>query len=777
VAERSRRFFVNDTGSTRRPIDLLFAVSGVVLVLISTVAVSDGGGPLDATVRRVAVDLPDWVTSLFDAAYALGAAYAIVTVGLAVLTVRRRRKLLLTLVVATGAAIVGVLLTSFLVGAGWPDLAPGPVRSSTPDTFPTVRVATTTAVLLAMRPWLVLAYRRLGIAIVAVQCLAAWIIGTGGPTDVIGALGVGMAAAGLALVLLGSPAGHPDLDQVRRSLAELGVEANDLRLAEEQAWGVRLVHATAPDGSPLVVKVYGRDATDAHRAARWWRTIIYRDQSAPDATRIQLVEHEALVTILAEREGVRVPPVVAAAASEGDAVLVLGAPPPPASSDRALVAAWEAVGRLHAAGLVHGHLTPERIGLAPDGAAVLSDFAEGRIAATPSERAREVAILLIGQAAGHSADLAVDAAITALGTEPVAAAQAYLQRAVLPRPLRSADGVKEAIPAVSAAITERTGVAPPPPAPVARLKWQDLLQTALILVAAYALLSTLVGLDWDTVLETWRNASWTWVLAGLVVAQATAPTDAVSTMSAVTTRLPLWPLTQLQYAIKTVGLAISATAGRLALNTSFLRRYGEGPAVAAIATALDAFAASVANALVVVVGLLLAQSAPDVQLGGTDDLSQIIQLLLGAVALSVLAIALVPFLRRKVVEAVRSSWESLRVVTASPSRALLMFGTNLASLLITAIALTLMCHGLGYPVGYAEAVFVVGAAALFSALVPVPGNVGVGEAALAAGLVAVGVPSGPAFAIAVTQRIATSYLPPVYGGWALRWLRQEDYIS
>ena len=117
------------------------------------------------------------------------------------------------------------------------------------------------------------------------------------------------------------------------------------------------------------------------------------------------------------------------------------------------------------------------------------------------------------------------------------------------------------------------------------------------------------------------------------------------------------------------------------------------------------------------------------------------------------------------------------MVTASPARALLMFGTNLASLLITAIALSCMVAGLNPGVSYGESVFVVGAAALFSALIPVPGNVGVGEAALTAGLVAVGVPSGPAFAIAVTQRIATSYLPPMYGAFALRWLRKGDYID
>lgn len=776
MADRGRRFFVADTGSSRRPIDLLIAAVGAVIVLTSSVAVSDGGGPLDRAVRVVATDLPDWITSLFDAAYAVGAGCAIGAVLLVVLSLPRRGLLPLTLLVAAGIAVGGVLVTSFAVGAGWPDLAPGPVRSSAPDTFPTVRVAATTAVLLALRPWLVLAYRRLAVTLVVVQCVAAWIIGTGGPTDVIGALGVGMVAAGAALVLLGSPAGHPDLDQVRRSLAELGVEADELRVDDEQSWGVRLLRAVAPGGAPLVVKVYGRDATDAHRAARWWRTLAYRDQSAPDATRLQLVEHEALVTILADRAGVAVPAVVAAAASDGDAVLVLGAPPPP--GDTPPRETWEAVARLHGAGLVHGHLTPERIGSAPDGTVVLWDFSEGRVAATATERAREVAILLIGQAAVHGAEPVVDAALAALGTDAVADAHPFLQRAVLPRTLRSVDGVKAAIPAVSAAITDRTGVAAPPPAPIVRVKWQGLLQTALMLVAAYALLTTLVGLDWETVLDTWRNATWTWVVVGLVVAQATAPVDAVSTMSAVPSRLPLWPLTQLQYAIKTVGLAISATAGRVALTTAFLRRYGEGPSVAAIATALDAFAASMCNVLVVLVGLLLAHaSAPDLDFGSTDDLTEIVELLLAGLALSVVVVALVPPLRRMLVEAVLSAWTSLKVVTASPSRALLMFGTNLASLLITAIALDCMAGALGHGIAYGEAVFVVGGAALFSALIPVPGNVGVGEAALAAGLVAVGVPSGPAFAVAVTQRIATSYLPPVYGALALRRLRREDYIS
>lgn len=776
------RFFVNDTESSRRPVDLLVTAVGVGIVLLSTLSAADGPGALDRAVHHVADEFPTWAANLFDAAYTLGALYAGVAVVLAFATGSHRRRLPLTLILAAVTGVAGVLLCSFLVGAGWPDLSPGPVDASSKDTFPTVRVAATTAVLFALRPWLVLAYRRLSIAIVAVQCLAAWVIGIGGPTDVIGALGVGMAAAGVALVVLGSPAGHPDLAQVERSLEQLGVDLDNLRFAERQAWGTRLLHGTtAASGDPVVVKVYGRDATDAHRAERWWRSLVYRDQSAPDATRLQLVEHEALVTILADRAGVRVPTLLAAAEASGDAVLVLREPPPSLAEateidDPTMTAIWSAVARLHGAGLVHGRLILDRIGVV-DGTAVLSDFAEGRIAATEDERAREVAILLIALAVRVGADRATDAALGELTVDQVTAALPYLQRAVLPREVRPEPGVKETIPAVSAAITDRTGVPAPPPAPLVRIRWRDLATTALILVAAYALLSTLVGLDWATVRQTWQNASWGWVILGLVIAQGTAVVDAMSTMSAVTTRLPLWPMTQLQYGIKTLGLAISATVGRLALTTSFLRKYGEGPAVAATAVALDAAAASICNVLVVLIGLLLVDRVPDVGFTGPNDLAELLLLLVVAVALSVLVIMLVPKLRQKVVAAARSSLDSLRVVTASPARALLMFGTNLASLLITAVALSCMVAGLNPGVSYGEAVFVVGAAALFGALVPVPGNVGVGEAALTAGLVAVGVPSGPAFAIAVTQRIATSYLPPVYGVWALRWLRKNDYID
>ena len=84
--------------------------------------------------------------------------------------------------------------------------------------------------------------------------------------------------------------------------------------------------STAPtrDG-PLSVKVYGRDAWDGQLLANVWRLAWYRDtQRTVRLSRLELVEHEGFVTLLAERAGVRVPRLVTAgSAGRGDALVVV----------------------------------------------------------------------------------------------------------------------------------------------------------------------------------------------------------------------------------------------------------------------------------------------------------------------------------------------------------------------------------------------------------------------------------------------------------------------
>ncbi|MEP9364951.1 lysylphosphatidylglycerol synthase domain-containing protein [Nocardioides sp. CN2-186] len=775
------RFFVDGTSAgSRRPIDVALAAVGL-LVALGCARAAHHRGVLDDAVRGVAEDLPRWATSLFDAAYAVGAIYALGVVIAVVLTATRRGRLPLAVVLAIGAAIGGAAIASYVAGAGFPDIDPGRVQSGSPHGFPTLRVAIVTSVLMVLRPFVVTTIRRFHIVVVALQCIAAWAIGIAGPTDVLGALAIGFAAAGLTLVLIGSPAGHPDVRQVAASLSHLGMRVTGLRFAENQPWGARILYGESSAGEPLLVKVYGRDATDARLAARWWRTLLYRDEATPGATRLQMVEHEALLTLLAKRAGAQVDELVAAAENDGDAILVLAAPGAPLSEaadvgDDLLQQTWAAVGAMHAAGLSHGELTLEHVS-GDSGAPVFTEFSSGTVAATDAQRAQDVAVLLTSQALQVGPDRAVDAAIAGLGAEGVSAAQPYLQRAALPRSLRGDKGLKTLIAAIQTTIADRTGTEPPPPAEIVRVRPRDLLQTGFILFAAYILLTTLVNLDWSTVWATWSNATWAWVVVGLAICQLTSVADAGTALSTVRTRLPLVPLVHLQYAVKTVGLAISATLGRVALYTTFFRRYGEGPSVAVTATGLDSMAASVANVVVVGISLLIAQSLPDLELSGPDNLDRIIVLLVVVLALSAVAVVLVPKLRTQVLMMLRSLRDSLQVVTASPARAFGLFGTNLLSLMITALCLETLVRGLHPSISYGSALFVVAGASLFAALVPVPGNVGVGEAAIAAGLVAVGIPSGPAFAIAVSQRMCTTYLPSLFGIYSLRWLRKEDFID
>jgi len=76
----------------------------------------------------------------------------------------------------------------------------------------------------------------------------------------------------------------------------------------------------------------------------------------------------------------------------------------------------------------------------------------------------------------------------------------------------------------------------------------------------------------------------------------------------------------------------------------------------------------------------------------------------------------------------------------------------------------------------AELILVNSIADLFAGFMPVPGGMGVAEAAYTAGLVALGVPNAAAISTAIAFRMATYYLPPVWGAVAMRWLRQHAYL-
>ena len=167
-----------------------------------------------------------------------------------------------------------------------------------------------------------------------------------------------------------------------------------------------------------MVKVFGRDAYDGQVVAAAWSAIWNRGAKPVGRGRLQQVEHEALVSLLAER-GVPVLPVVAAGqVAEGDALLVLEADARAYGSfaadeidDHMLGGWWRILGKLHELGVSHGRVDADRLGVRSDGSPVFIDLRAAMVAATEFELLTDRAQLLVLTTLSVGEDRAVAAAI------------------------------------------------------------------------------------------------------------------------------------------------------------------------------------------------------------------------------------------------------------------------------------------------------------------------------------------------------------------------------
>jgi uncharacterized protein (TIRG00374 family) len=146
----------------------------------------------------------------------------------------------------------------------------------------------------------------------------------------------------------------------------------------------------------------------------------------------------------------------------------------------------------------------------------------------------------------------------------------------------------------------------------------------------------------------------------------------------------------------------------------------------------------------------------------------------------------IPRYRAAIKEAIPRYRENLRVqmaagakalrVLRSPSKITMLFLGNLVAQLMLAMILGICLRAFGESASFAGLVLVNTFVALFAGFMPVPGGMGVSEAALTAGLVALGVPNTAAMSTAIAYRLVTFYLPPIWGSVATRWLKQHSYL-
>jgi uncharacterized protein (TIRG00374 family) len=698
---------------------------------------------------------------------------------------RNRSALLRDLAIAVGLALVLLVVLTRLVSGAWPVFFPELFSLSEP-LYPVTRVAAVTAVLVVAGPQLVRPLRNVGWLIVVLMFFIAMALGYGLPGDAIGGLGIGLLSSSLVLVIFGSSRGLPDAGDVRAGMHELGVEVENVEVADHQSWGARQFDCTTPTGEPVRVRVYGRDAHDAQMVTRWWRSIWYRD-SGPKLTssRLHMVEHEALLTITAGHAGVPVQTVLATGEpTKKTALVALSADGSPVRdigddgvSDDVLVGLWQSVGTMHGHRIAHGRLNENAVRIS-DSQAELENFHAASTAAPKERLQSDVTELLSSLANRFGTQRAVTVAREGLGDEALIESLPYIQRsAVSTEGRKDIPSKKSFFAGIREEVADQTGVEAPKPAQMTRISWRTIFMFVLTLVAGYALIGMLAGIDFAAVWEELQDANWGWIFLALILATSTLISDAFSMMAAVAIPVPLRPTVQLESSIKFIQLAIGGAAGRMATNVAYLRKFGVSAAASVTQGGVDSLTGFVIQATILILAIVVGDFdlIPD-DASADVDWVLVLGLLLFTIVVSALMLRFVPAIRNRVIPPMKQMWDGLRELGTDPSRLVQLFGANLASQLLFGLSLWLTALAFGWVLPYMSVVAVYVAMALLSGLLPIPGGVGVSEAVLTAGLVAIGVDQSAAFAIAVTFRVLSAYLPPVWGWFSLQWLQNNEYL-
>jgi len=792
-----------DDPRLRRPTDILLLL-GSLLVSIGIGLSLRAHAPASSTPPSTSAftDVVSWVS---DAVYALLAIWAAVLL-LLPLFGRGRRRLLLDYVLGSVIALAAGLFVSRPAEGGWPDTLHVMI-TATPQPVDVVGLlAVATAIVVIASPHVTRPLRWTGRVLVLLGAIAAVALDVTHTLGGIALIMVGVLGAALTHLVLGTPSGHPTADTVLESLPDLGLDIDDLVLAERQPLAASRFLATSPTGDRLVIKVYARDSWDDQLVGSVWTALTIRGETIDlFGGRRRRVEHEALVTLLAERAGAPVLPIVTAGVADGgDAVLVTNAGAVALVdvgrddiTDADLAEMWRGLTALHTADIAHRGIDRVTVVRRHDGAWAFTDLDDARIAADASAFMIDRVRLLVATAIAAGHDRAVVAAIAELGSEGVAEMLPYLQSAVLDRAARKAVDDREwELDDLRTAAVEAAGVEAPPLLTVRRVTVRSVGLVLLVGFMAYLIIGMLADVNFEQIRQELQDADKTWLWVALAMSPFVQTAFAFSTIGASMARLRYVPVLMLQYAIQFIALTLPSTAARLALSVRFFQRFGVPPGTAISMGMIDSFSGFVVQVILLIVILVSNLPGLTSPIRGTETSSSstsstssspsLVATLLVLIVVGVAVTALVPKLRHRALGRIPAIRHTLReqldsaktglVVLRHPAKVATMLLGNLTAQLIQAAILGVCLYAFGGSAHLSQLILINTGVSLFAGLMPVPGGMGVAEAGYTAGLQAIGVDSATAMSTAIAFRLVTFYLPPIWGSGAMRWLRKRQYV-
>lgn len=772
----------SSTGRHPRDLARLLGAAGVV-ALACVAALARPVYALEVDIFRLISHLPEWsrpVLGVIDLAGSLGAIAAFAAAAFFARRVRLGAKLVAAGALAWGLTRVVEHLVPPRPTAGVLAVAHGAF------TFPAQHVAIAAAMATCATPYLARPLRRLTWPTVALVALAAVGVGHHFPLDALTGAFLGWWSGSLLHLLAGAPGRRTSPETVRMAMDRAGLAPTEVT-PRSTLWGPTRFAVRTRSGQALEAEVVRR----GQRRAGWWyqarRFIASLEvQDEPRLTTpTHEVEHEAFVTLLAERAGVRTPKVVLAQElghgaalliREGVAARSVDTLPRQDVDDAVLRRIWRQVATLGDAGIAHHDLQASNLAVGEDGEAWILDFTFARAGASSDRLAQDVAEVLVTLASVTDTARAVDSAVATLDLERLHAAQGYLHALALPSSIRQQSGEqRQMLEDLRLLLAERLGCQPPTFR--TRVRPRTVLVLAVGGAAVYLLLPQIGTVP--RLLQAVRHANYWWLVAAAAAGTVTFPMASASYLGAVRRTLPYGRTTAVQVASAFTSRLTPGGLGGMGLNLIYLEREGLAWGEAAGSIAVNQTAGAVVHATLFFlaaaflgVGGLVGGLVHHVDLpGGWLVLAAVVVVLAGAGAFLGS-----PLGRRRVVRPGLKVGKDVVGVLRQPRKAAALFGGSAGVTLGNGFALvgTLVAFHARISVLPVLAVYV-GGSALASAA-PTPGNLGAVEAALVAGLTGIGIAAAPAVAAVLTFRLLTFWLPIVPGLAMFRLLQHRGVV-
>ncbi|MFE4668855.1 lysylphosphatidylglycerol synthase domain-containing protein [Streptomyces sp. NPDC056716] len=318
--------------------------------------------------------------------------------------------------------------------------------------------------------------------------------------------------------------------------------------------------------------------------------------------------------------------------------------------------------------------------------------------------------------------------------------------------------------------------APVEPARLERVRPRTLISILAGAIGAYFLLTQLTHIEFGTLVA---NAEWGWVIAAALFSAVSYVAAAMSLLGFVPERVPFVRTVAAQVAGSFVKIVAPAAVGGVALNTRFLQRQGVRPGLAVASVgASQLFGLGCHILMLLAFGYLTG-------IEKTPSLSPSRTVIAGllTVAVLVLVVTSVPFLRKFVATRVRSLFAGVvpRMLDVLQRPQKLVTGIG-GMLLLTACFV--MCldasirafgnESTSISLASVAVVFLAGNA--LGSAAPTPGGVGAVEATLTVGLIAVGLPSEVAAPAVLMFRLLTLWLPVLPGWLAFNHLSRKGAL-